>query len=90
MSRQHRLLFVFVPQLVKLGLVSHVMFLALAGRHDDLVESRLRFRVPVAVIAGGFCALVVLVELWLSGPPAAWLNLVGSFAMFSIALRQQR
>ena len=57
------LVFFFFPQCLKLGLIIHIVYLTLKGRQADLVESRLRLRVPTALIFSAVTATVILVEI---------------------------
>jgi hypothetical protein len=56
-SEMQRFLFDFIPQLVKLALVIHVIYIALEGRRNDLLERRRRLRSPYAGIGAGLVAL---------------------------------
>ena len=78
--------FYLLPQLIKLGLVLHVIFLAFEGRANDLVARRLKLRIPVAITAGVVTAVVILVEIGSGGPVPVIIETVGSVAMFAVAL----
>jgi len=78
--------FYLLPQLIKLGFVLHVIFLAYEGRANDLVARRLKLRIPVAITAGTVTAVVILVEIGSRGPVPAIVDSVGSVAMFAVAL----
>jgi len=79
-------IFGFIPQLIKLAFVAHVVYMALAGRKNDLVNQRLKFRVPVALGMGGLSVLVILVELWLSGTIPILIETTGSALMLLATL----
>lgn len=68
----------FVPQLMKLALVLHVIYLAMVGRRDDLIENRLKLRVPAAIFFGAIVLFVIVVELWLQGPAPMMLEMIWS------------
>jgi AraC-like DNA-binding protein len=78
--------FYLLPQLIKLGFVLHVIFLAFEGRANDLVAQRLKLRIPVAIAAGTVTAVVILVEIGSGGPVPVMVATVGSVAMFAVAL----
>jgi len=78
--------FGFIPQLIKLAFVVHVVYMALAGRKNDLVNQRLKFRVPVALGMGGLSVLVILVELWISGTTPILIETTGSALMLLATL----
>ena len=75
-----------LPQLIKLCLVLHVIYMALAEHSVDLVDERRRLRRPVAAGAAGLAVLVIVVELWSGGPVPVLLEATGSILMFALAL----
>lgn len=52
-----------------LGLIIHVVVIALRGKSSDLVEPRRRLRVPFSVSLGGILALIVVLSLLISFMP---------------------
>lgn len=80
------LLFGLLPQLIKLGLVVHVIFMALQGLKTDLVVSRLQLRLPLAAGAACLTALVILVEIGFSDRIPMTIEVLGSVLMFLIAV----
>ena len=81
-----RALFDLLPQLLKLGLVVHVIYMALEGRANDLVNPRYKLRVPVAAGGGSLAAIVILVELWAAGEVPMVVEVVGSMLLFAVCL----
>ncbi len=75
-----------LPELVKLGLVVHVVYMALEGRKNDLVTQRLQLRVPIALGSGALCALVIIVELWAAGEMPMLVEVIASVFLFLVAL----
>lgn len=61
----------YVPQIAKLAMVGHVVWLAFQGRADDLVEQRRRFRLPFIAVIATFAGTVLFAEFLipLEGPP---------------------
>ncbi len=82
-----RVLFDLIPQLVKLGFVVHLLYMTVAGRSGDLVNERLKLRIPMAAGGGVLCAVVIIFELWLSGTSLMSIELFGStiFVLLSFA-----
>ncbi|GJM11790.1 MAG: transcriptional regulator [Pseudohongiella sp.] len=80
------ILFQLVPQLVKLGLVGHVVLMAQMGRETDLVAKRLRLRTPLALSASLIVGVVMLVELWLGSETQLVVEAIGSVLMFLAAI----
>lgn len=80
------LTFSLVPQVAKLLLVIHVVYMALAGRQTDLVDARLRWRKPIAIGAGALAGLVIIVEIWSGGPTPILIEAAGSILMFALML----
>lgn len=80
-----------VPQMIKLGLVLHVIFLSVSEREDDLIDTRRRWR---SVIAGGgalLAAVVIVVEIWAGGVDASGrvplvIDALGAILFFILAL----
>jgi len=79
-------LFDLLPQAIKLGLVLHVVYIALEGREYDLVNRRLKLRVPIALGASVVASIVILIEIWVSGPMPMLIEAVGSVCLFLFAL----
>lgn len=79
-------LFELIPQLIKLGLVLHLIYIALTGKQHDLVSRRMQMRVPLAAGCGIAAALVIVVEIWASGTTPMIIEGVGSVFMFVLAL----
>lgn len=50
---------IVIPQIIMLGFACHVIFMALTGRGDDLVEPRRRLRFPFAITMGSIVAIIV-------------------------------
>ncbi len=71
----------FIPQVMKLLLIVHVVYMALGGRREDLIESRLKLRVPSAIFFSVIVSFVIVVELWLQGPAPPILELIWSILM---------
>lgn len=71
-----------LPQLIKLGLVLHVIVMALGGRDSDLVTERKKLRMPVAVSAALLTSIVILVEIWAGEEMPIEIELVGSVLLF--------
>lgn len=80
------LLFLYLPQFIKLGFVVHVIVMALRGRTDDLVQQRLNLRVPVALGAGSLSAIVITVEILSRDTVPLMIDAVGAVAFFVICL----
>ena len=80
------LLFGLLPQLIKLGFVAHAILMALMGRSSDLVNQRLKLRVPIAAGAGLVTSIVILVEIWVGGRSLPAIDAVGSALFFVISL----
>lgn len=78
---EHDIVFSLVPQVIKLGLVVHVIYMAIEGRSKDLVDMRLGLRVPFATGAGVLASLVIVVEIWSDGDVGPWLDAFGSAIM---------
>ena len=54
------ILFYMVPYILRLGMCGHMLFLALSGRDNDLVDLRRKIRVPFILILGGIFALMTV------------------------------
>lgn len=80
------ILFVLVPQVLKLVLVLHVIYFAIAGRDTDLLDNRFRLRMPLAIGSGIVVTLVIVVELWAGGSMPLIMESVGSIFMFLVAM----
>jgi len=70
--------FFYIPQLIKLLLVIHVIGVAVLDRKNDLINARRRLRIPLVLVSAGVVSLVILVELGLSGRSFQWVELIGS------------
>ncbi len=79
-------IFDFVPQFIKLGLIAHLVYMALQGHATDLVASRQRLRRPLAVIAASAAAIVILVEIWARGDTPLAVENLGAVLMFVLML----
>jgi AraC-like DNA-binding protein len=79
-------LFDLLPQTIKLGFVLHVIYMALAGRANDLVARRLALRVPIAITAGLLSSAIILIEIWSAGSPPLIIEAISSVGLFLIAL----
>jgi AraC-like DNA-binding protein len=74
-------------QLLVLGLIAHVFWLALAHRKDDLVEKRRAFRLAFVVLAGFTGVVIAVVEMTLAGGEATRpLTLAHAIALFALSL----
>lgn len=80
------ILFVLVPQALKLALVLHVIYMAITGRDTDLLNNRFRLRMPLAIGGGVVVTLVIVVELWAGDSTPLIMESVGSIFMFLVAL----
>lgn len=80
------IVFFLIPQLIKLGLVGHVITMAILGRDTDLVNKRLQLRAPLAIGASAVIGIVIVVELWASGQMPLIIEAIGSVLMFAVAL----
>ena len=52
--------FYMAPYLLRLGMCGHMLFLALSGHDNDLVELRRKIRVPFVLILGGVFTLMTI------------------------------
>jgi len=77
-----QLVFFFTPQLIKLGLAIHVIFLALMGKNGDLVERRLQLRVPFAVVLASITAIVISIEIGFGNDVPGQVETPGSGLLF--------
>lgn len=80
------LLIDLLPQLAKLGLVIHVFYMAIEGRANDLVDQRLKLRVPIAIGGSALTTIIILVEISASGPVPMLVEVVGSGLMLSLCM----
>ena len=63
------LVFFYVPQLIMLLLVCHVVYMACRGRDSDLVELRRQLRMPFAIGMGSIVGLIIGSGFfWLGSP----------------------
>lgn len=53
-------IFYLIPAALRLGMCAHMIFLALSGYENDLIEVRRRIRAPVVLILGGLFALMAI------------------------------
>jgi AraC-like DNA-binding protein len=86
LSEVDEIIFVLLPQLIKLGFVVHVIVMAIQGRATDLVSQRLQLRLPIAIGAGSLCAIVILIEIWANGRVPMPVEVFGSVSLFVITL----
>lgn len=82
----HALVFVLAPQLIKLLLVIHVVYMALAETGADLVDARRRMRKPIAGWAGALAGLVIIVEIWSGDSVPILIETLGSVLMFVLII----
>lgn len=78
--------FVLLPEIIKLGLVLHVIYMTTAGSENDLVDARRRIRKPLSIGAAGLAALVIVVEICAGKEMPIIIEAVGSVLMFGLAL----
>ncbi|MGB0920410.1 MAG: helix-turn-helix domain-containing protein [Alphaproteobacteria bacterium] len=77
----------YVPQALKLAMVCHVVWLALRGREEDLIEERRRFRLLFITVIALFAGIVLVVEATLPiGGPAPWVHILNMSALLAISL----
>ena len=81
-----RMLFFFLPQGIKLGLVLHVIYLALSRRREDLVEQRLQMRVPFASLFAVTTSAVIATEIGFSDGVPSQVETFGAAAYFAFTL----
>ncbi len=79
-------LFLYLPQFIKLGMVLHVIVMAIRGRETDLVNQRLKLRVPVALGAGSLSAVVIAIEILSRDTVPLAIDAFGAIAFFVICL----
>lgn len=79
-------LFSVIPQFIKLGLVVHIIYLALQGRQSDLVATRLAMRIPIVLVAGSVTAIVIIIEIAAAGEVSQIIETVGAILLFFTAL----
>ncbi len=66
-----------VKRIVAIGIVLHVIWMAVAGRGDDLLEKRRRFRVIFVVLIAIQAIVVLAVELAIgTAEPPRWLSML--------------
>ena len=78
--------FDLVPQIIKLILVLHVIYMALEGKTSDLVNDRLELRVPLAIGAALMTSLVIVVEIWAGDNMPMFVEVLGSTLMALVTL----
>ena len=78
--------FILVPQICKLLLVLHVLYMAVTDPEGDLIDQRLKLRKPLGVGAGSLAALVILVEIWARETAFPLVETVGSVLIFGLAV----
>lgn len=81
-----QLIFFFVPQFLKLGLVLHVIVLALSDRRQDLVQQRLQMRIPFASAFAIVISAVIATEIGFSDQVPAYVELFGAVSFFFLTL----
>jgi len=73
-------------QLLSLGITVAALVQAFAGRAEDMIEARLRFRSVFVAVGGIYILIVVAVEVYLQASPAdPALELVNLAAIFALA-----
>lgn len=85
-SNLEHMVFGLFPQLIKLGLVCHVFYIAIEGRANDLINQRLKLRVPIALGGSVLTALVILVEISSQGPVPMLVEVLASGLLLAICL----
>ena len=76
-----------IQQVVVIAMVLHVLWLALAHRHDDLVERRRAFRLVFSVLAGVFGLIIAIGEITIGdGRPPSTLMLWHAATLFALTL----
>lgn len=85
-SDLHSLVFLLLPQLIKLLLVIHVVYMALAETSADLVDGRRKMRKPVAAGAGTLAGIVIVVEIWSGDAVPLLIETLGSMLMFALMI----
>ena len=68
LSSLEAVVYFLVPQVIKLGMVGHVILLSVQGWQADLIESRRVYRGVFIAISSVFCAATLVSELWLNQP----------------------
>ena len=82
----HSFVFSFVPQFIKLGLIFHMMYMAIVDDQLDLVPERQRLRRPLVVAIGVIAGIVMLVELWINKATPLFVENFGSVLLFLATL----
>ncbi|MEM7363091.1 MAG: AraC family transcriptional regulator [Pseudomonadota bacterium] len=75
-----------IPQVMKLTLVIHLIYMTLADHASDLVAARMRLRKPLAGGAGVLAATVIVVEIWSGDEVDNWIEALGAIVMFGLGL----
>ncbi len=68
LSSTETVAYFLVPQVIKLGMVGHVILLSVQGWQADLIESRRYYRGVFIAVSSVFCAATLISELWLNQP----------------------
>ncbi len=68
LSEMKVVVYFLVPQVVKLGMVAHVVFLSIQGWRADLIESRRQYRGVFIAISSVVACITLVSELWLHQP----------------------
>jgi len=79
-------IFYLLPQLVKMSLVVHVIYLSLATRSGDLIVERHRIRVPFAIIFAVAVTTVIAVEIGFESDVPGVISTLGSLVFFFMTL----
>jgi len=79
-------LFYLLPQLLKMSLVLHVIYLSLSTRSEDLITERLRMRVPFAIIFAVAVITVITVEIGFNNAVPSVISVFGSLVFFLLTL----
>jgi AraC-like DNA-binding protein len=78
--------FFLVPQICKLLLVVHVLYMAVTDPEGDLIDQRIKLRKPLGIGAGSLAALVILVEIWAKEATPALVEAIGSVLIFGLTV----
>jgi AraC-like DNA-binding protein len=81
-----QLLFYFTPQVIKLVLVLHVIYLAVSERKNDLVKQRLEIRIPFACAFAAVTCAVIVTEIGFSDEVPGSVEIFGSVVFFALTL----
>ena len=85
LSEIESIVYFLVPQVIKLGMVGHVILLAVQGWRADLIEGRRQYRGVFIVIASVVAGITLVSELWLHQPLYSNLLIASVTALFFMA-----